>query len=199
MMIKTVQDFLNEARRLKAEAHAAEARFLLFIRTFEIEHERLWKTGGVTCFETFLQSTQLVNVARYRSFCAGLAATAAVEAPNVKDEAEATKAIEPAVVRRGADAMVELGKFKHPTPEAVKQYGEYSDRFVEVHGDSASEQTHREWRKRLDASVPRIVTAASRMAQLRAENEALRAENRELKRKLERAEKELARLRKRVA
>ena len=97
---------------------------------------------------------------------------------------------------RGADATIELGKFREPTPEKVARFDEFARSFGAVHDDQASEQTSRGWRKTIEGPAPRVVQTASKLGQLEAENQALRAENRELKRKLAAAEKELAKLKK---
>lgn len=174
--IKTIEQFAEEAVRLRQNAEAAEAEFLLFLRTFELEREDLWKTAGIVSYDGFLQSLQLCNTARYRNFVAGA---------KIVEDARAI----------GADATVAAGAFKSPTEEAAREYVSRCEKFRVVHGTGPSEQHAKTWVKQLDQAEPKVVRQASRMAQLEAENQKLRSENRELQRKLTTANKELEKLR----
>lgn len=172
--LNTLEDFLGAARKLRDASEEAEARFLVFLREFEVAREDLWKTGGVVSYESFLQTTQLINPARYRNFCAG--------AKLIKDP-----------IAAGSAATQAAASFKAPTTEALAKFEENAAAFREVHGVAPSEQTAKAWVKQLDDAGPKVVRQASRLRQLEAENQALRAENKELRRKLAKTEKELER------
>lgn len=178
--LKSIDEFIEHAKRLRADAEEAEARFLLFLREFELKREDLWKTAGVASFDGFLQSTQLCNTARYRNFVAG--------AEVVQGEAEGI----------GAAATIAAGHFRTPTEEATKEYVSRCEKFRDVHGVGPSEQTSREWVKQLDQAEPKVVRQASRLRQLEAENQQLRADKRTLERKLATALKEIEKLEKRL-
>lgn len=165
-----------EPLSLELEEVEAEAKFLLFLREFELNREDLWKTAGVAAFDGFLQSTQLCNTARYRNFVAGVRL--------VHGEAEGI----------GAAAVIAAGHFRAPTEEATREFVNRCEKFRDVHGVGPSEQTSREWVKQLDQAEPKVVRQASRMRQLEAENQELKANNRKLTRDLALANKEIDKL-----
>lgn len=174
--LNSLDDFINYARKLRDASEEAEARFLVFLREFELTREDLWKTGGVISYESFLQTMQLINPARYRNFCAG--------AKLIKDP-----------IAAGSAATQAAAGFRSPTIEALEKFEQNAAAFREVHGVAPSEQTARGWVKQLDDTGPKVVRQASRLRQLEAENQALRAENRALKSKLAKTEKDLERYR----
>lgn len=180
MELQSLDDFVKVARQLRQESEEAEARFLLFLREFELHREDLWKTAGVASFDSFLQSSQLINCARYRNFCAGARLLSDVE-------------------KAGAGAAVAAAAFKQPTTEGMRKFEENVAAFRSVHGAPPSEQTARDWVRQLDEKSPKVVRQATRLRELEAENQALKAENRELRRKVQVAERELARHRKKAA
>ena len=162
--LKSIDEFIEQAKRLRTDAEDAEARFLLFLREFELKREDLWKTAGVAAFDGFLQSTQLCNSARYRNFVAGTSV--------VHGDAEGI----------GANATIAAGHFRTPTQEATKEFVSRCGKFRDVHGVAPSEQTSREWVKQLDQAEPKVVRQASRLRQLEAENQQLKDENARLNR-----------------
>jgi len=178
--LKSIDEFIEQAKRLRTDAEDAEARFLLFLREFELKREDLWKTAGVAAFDGFLQSTQLCNSARYRNFVAGTSV--------VHGDAEGI----------GANATIAAGHFRTPTQEATKEFVSRCGKFRDVHGVAPSEQTSREWVKQLDQAEPKVVRQASRLRQLEAENQQLKADKRGLERKLSVALKEIEKLEKQL-
>lgn len=174
--IETLEQFVEHARSLRAASQEAEARFLLFLREFEIGREDLWKVGGAVTFDSFLQSNQIVNAARYRNFCAG------------------ASLLGDGSLRAGAAATIEAGRFSQPTKEGIRQFQTNVDAYRDVHGSAPSGQTAHEWVKQLDEKPPKVIGQASRLRTLEAENQALRADKRDLERKLAAAQKEIGKL-----
>lgn len=196
--LKTVEEFIEQAKTLRSNAEQAEASFLMFLREFELQREDLWNTAGVQTFDSFLQSSQICNVARYRNFVAGTKIIDDVHQESKTGHSSKQKSAQSTAEAIGASATIAAATFRAPTKEASVEFVSRCGKFREVHGSPPSEQTARTWVKQLDQAEPKVVRQANRMHQLEAENVTLKAEKRVLERKLASALKEVERLEKQL-
>lgn len=150
----TIAEVMGEIRRARREAEEAEARFFVVLWHVEQERPDVWGAAGAT-FDMFLQTHHCCQPARYREFVAGMDKTSEAD-----------------VVAIGVDAARVAAKMN---PEAVPAFVAQCKDFAEVNGVKPSEQTARDYAKRLQQPEPRPVAQANELRTLRAENAELRA------------------------
>lgn len=72
----TLDAWLNEAKRLRAQHEAAEVEFYDFLVETESEMESEWTAAGFTTFADFLDSSGLCDARRYNDYKRGRSVTA---------------------------------------------------------------------------------------------------------------------------
>jgi hypothetical protein len=172
VMPNDLDKWLEQARALRAEMYASDARFMLFLVAGE-QNTRLWK-GAFTSYEQLLKDQELVDSSRYTAF------------------RDALKVVDPARAESiGVDGVIKAGRVCDVQKRGtiVRTLGEWS----KVHGHAPSAETVERIVQQISPreSVPRVLQQALSRDKLEAENKSLRARVKELEAQVIRLKKEL--------
>lgn len=157
----TYEELVDECKRLRAAAEAAEGEFFRFLMRVERDHESVWREAGCSTFEQFLRSNNLVKVDRYALFVKG------------------TERIGETNAAKCVHSTIFIGRQPDPKPKQVAEYIKRVDAFREVHRTAPSEEAAREWSKevfRRPAEAHKTIRRVDELHRLREENKTLRSQ-----------------------
>lgn len=176
-----LKEIVSEARRLRAQAEAAEAAFLIYLHTVEQNHMSVIQSCGMETFDRFLRSFELCRPERYRDFVAGMQKVGAIAAQRI-----------------GTEATMMARKLS-----GQQQAGEYVgalDKWREQHGEVfPTSETAERMLRNVDPrkTIPASVVRDEGRRALENDVARLKKENADLVAKLSRVEKERDALQKR--
>lgn len=156
----TRDEFLKRARELRAEADAAESRFLEFL--YEAEKQRdLWADTGLS-FAELVERENLCKAARYLAY------------KRVRDNHGAD-----VVGSVGAHAVVAAGALKEP--DAQREVIKRAEKWEKANGTAISEQSAKNIAKEERTRAATVQSGGRSYSSVVEENERLRDENKALR------------------